>query len=73
MIGDSNRRVWVRQYRVDPDADTEWRILDGSGDEIGALQLPGRFELHAVDGRYLLGVWRDELDVEYVQVWSFSR
>lgn len=73
LMGASDGQVWIRHYRVDPDAATQWQILDSTGVAIGVVQLPGRFELHAVEDQYLIGVWRDELDVEYVQVWRVSR
>lgn len=45
-----------------------WTVFDPAGVWLGDLTLPERFELHAVAGDRLLGVARDALDTETVQV-----
>ena len=45
-----------------------WTVFDPAGVWLGDLTLPQRFELHSVDGGRLLGVARDSLDTETVQV-----
>lgn len=45
---------------------TEWDIFDAEGRFLGVLELPERFRpVHVRDDR-IYGVWRDEMDVEYV-------
>lgn len=45
-----------------------WTVFDSAGIWLGDLTLPDRFELHDVDGDRLLGVARDALDTETVQI-----
>ena len=45
-----------------------WTVFDSTGVWLGDLTLPDRFELHDIDGDQLLGVARDSLDTETVQV-----
>ena len=45
-----------------------WTVFDSAGVWLGDLTLPERFELHEIDGDRLLGVSRDSLDTETVQV-----
>lgn len=45
-----------------------WTVFDPTGVWLGDLTLPDRFELHDVDGDRLLGVARDALDTETVQI-----
>ena len=45
-----------------------WTVFDSAGVWLGDLALPERFELHSIDGDRLLGVSRDSLDTETVQV-----
>ena len=45
-----------------------WTVFDSAGVWLGDLTLPERFELHDIDGDRLLGVARDALDTETVQV-----
>ncbi len=45
-----------------------WTVFDPAGVWLGDLTLPERFELHTVGRDRLLGVARDSLDTETVQV-----
>jgi hypothetical protein len=44
----------------------EWEIYDQEGRFLGVVTLPDRFTPLNVEGDELYGVWRDELDVDYV-------
>lgn len=44
----------------------EWEIFDRDGRYLGVVTLPRRFNPLRVRGRAMLGVWSDELDVQYV-------
>jgi hypothetical protein len=49
-----------------------WDIFDARGRYLGELQMPRGFQLFAIHGTRLLGIWRDELNVEYVKVLSLE-
>jgi hypothetical protein len=43
-----------------------WDVLDAEGRFLGKVETPERFQpFEILDGR-IIGVWRDELDVQYV-------
>lgn len=44
----------------------DWDVFDEKGRFLGLVTLPDRFDPMTVVGNDLYGVWRDELDVEYV-------
>lgn len=44
----------------------EWEVFDRDGRYLGVVTLPRRFNPLRVRGREMLGVWSDELDVQYV-------
>ena len=46
--------------------------LDSEGKLLGRAQLPVGFTPHDVIEGRMVGVWRDDLDVEYVQVWTIQ-
>lgn len=57
--------VWARNYRAPPGANAEsWAVFDTTGAFLGEILMPEGFELLHVDGENLLGVHRDEYDVE---------
>jgi hypothetical protein len=73
--------LWVQRIRsaadmvegedveFDPQAigSPEWEVFDAEGRYLGVVTLPERFQPAAVDGDFLYGIWRDELDVQHVK------
>ena len=50
-----------------------WTVFDRGGRRTAAVKLPARFQPKEIGTDYVLGVTRDELDVEYVQMFGLSR
>ena len=48
-------------------------VFSIEGHLLGSVALPTGFEIHEIGPDYLLGIWRDELDVEYIRVYSLER
>jgi hypothetical protein len=44
----------------------EWDVFDGAGHYLGVVTLPARFAPRLIVGDRIYGVWRDDLDVQYV-------
>ncbi len=44
----------------------QWDVFDAQGRWLGVVTLPDRFQPVNVQGDHLYGIWRDELDVQYV-------
>jgi len=44
----------------------DWDVFDREGRYLGVVTLPARYTLRTVRGGRIYGVWRDELDVQYV-------
>ena len=40
---------------------------------LGPILLPARFWMREIGDEYVAGVWKDELDVEYVRIYHLSR
>lgn len=64
--------LWVRERTAPDSAGMRWRIYDMQGGPIGRVTLPRGFVVHEFGDDYLLGVGRDAMDVEYVQVYGFE-
>ena len=48
--------------------DSTWDVLDSDGRFLGQIEMPERFQpLEIQDGR-VIGIWRDDLDVQYVLI-----
>ena len=54
------------QFNVQDLGAREWDAYDSRGRYLGVVELPDRFAPAHVEGDYLYGIWRDELDVQHV-------
>lgn len=75
MLVDPSGAVWLELFRgvSEQDRPQEWLILDADGTWLGTVEVPDRFTLMEVRMDTMLGVWRDELDVEHPQVLRLTR
>jgi hypothetical protein len=65
--------LWVSDYMVTPDDPARWTVFDPEGRMLGAVVTPARFRVHDIGEDYVLGVWKDELDVEHVRVFPLEK
>ncbi len=75
---DPTGAVWLKEDRGYCVNDTSlspvaWEVFGPDGVWLGQVFLPGRFTVFEIGLDYVLGVFRDELDVERVQVLALHR
>ena len=72
---DRSGSIWVRTGRhyLPYAPSREWTVFSDEGILLGALQLPDRFDVLEFGPDYVLGVWKDEMDVEYVRLHALVR
>jgi hypothetical protein len=58
--------LWAEVYDFDPRRPTEWVVFDPEGRAHGTVQTPPGLDIQWIGQDVLIGVWRDEFDVEYV-------
>jgi len=73
VVVDALDYLWVRSYRPPPEAPGPWVVFDPSGRVLGSLETPAGLELFEIGADYVLGRYTDDLDVEYVQLWTLGR
>ena len=75
MLVDPSGAVWLELYRgmAEQDRPQEWLILDADGTWLGTVEVPDRFSVTDITRESVLGVWRDELDVEHPQMLRLDR
>jgi hypothetical protein len=44
----------------------DWDVFDSNGRYLGVVSMPARFQPRMIRDDKIYGVWRDELDVQYV-------
>jgi hypothetical protein len=65
--------LWIEEYSARADAPPAYTILDPDGGLVGSLTLPREVTVLEIGADYLLGLYRDELEVEYVQLYRLTR
>jgi hypothetical protein len=64
-------REW--RTKVLPDEPRTWTVLDPEGRLLGDVQTPAGFIVHEIGDDWMIGVWRDALDVEYIRLYAIIK
>jgi len=69
---DAEGRLWVEKYRPpgSPEGSSRWNVYDDKGRLLGEVEMPDRFQPMEIGTDYILGVWKDALDVEHVHLYD---
>jgi hypothetical protein len=70
---DDDGNLWVEAWRPPWDDQPEWLIFSADGAWLGSVTMPSRFTVYNIGGDFVIGSWRDGLDVEYVRMYRLSR
>jgi hypothetical protein len=73
LVVDSEGNIWVRIFSVDRSHAAEWSVFDHSGRWLGQVETPPGFEVKEIGRDYILGLWMDDLDIEYVHLYALVK
>lgn len=73
LIYDEAGFIWAIQPRRGPENEPAALVFATSGELLGSVPLPDAFTIHEIGQDYVLGVSRDDLDVEYVTLYDLGR
>lgn len=73
LLVDRESNLWAKEYAEPGTQTSRWFVFDQRGRWQGTVQFPDRFEPQDIGSDYVLGVWRDKLDVEYVQLYDLIK
>ena len=72
-FADADGNVWLPSYRpAYPEEGSPYTVISADGEWLGRVGTPPRFRILDVTGGLVLGVIRDELDVENVAVYELG-
>ncbi|MFQ5702893.1 MAG: hypothetical protein ACE5HT_02615 [Gemmatimonadales bacterium] len=78
--GDGRRsRAWVvfgrsvQEYNLPDDSRVRWTVFDGHGMLLGTTQFPESFRALDIGEDYVLGVWKDDVDLEHVRLYDLKK
>ena len=70
-FADADGNVWLPSYRpAYPDEGSPYTVISPDGEWLGRVETPPRFRILDVTGGLVLGVLRDEMDVDNVAVYE---
>lgn len=73
VLTDQQGRIWVKRWTLLHTAREDWQVFSSSGEFLGWVRFPAAFTPHVVTEDSVVGVRRDEYDVEHVQSWAIFR
>ena len=73
LHADVHGYLWVERYRRPGDDTPVFDILDPEGVLVGRANLPPGLEILEIGQDYILTLYRDELEVEYLKLFSLQR
>lgn len=79
MIADRAGSLWVSRLvpsGLNPQPDDvpiPWDVFDPAGVWLGTLRTPARFNVLEVGDDYIAGIWRNDLDVQFVRVYRLEK
>lgn len=75
LLGDGGGRLWLREFLL-PDEQARgerWTVFDADGRMLGTVATPAGLRVTEIGADYVLGVWKDEEDVEHVRLHRLVR
>jgi hypothetical protein len=73
LVADVLGYLWVEDYHRPGDETPVWTIFDPNGALVGRVTTPDAVFPLEIGEDYLIGVYHDELGVEYVQLYALER
>lgn len=74
MLVDAEDHLWVQDYTLPGhEGPTTWSVFDPEGRLLGVVELPERFRPRQIGADFVLGIWTDEVDVQYVRLYGLER
>lgn len=70
---DGDLNLWVKESNRLGDHRSRWSVFSAGGELLGVIEMPPGVEVLDIGIDYVLGLQRDELQVEYVQLFQLRR
>jgi hypothetical protein len=72
-MADPDGNLWVLAYTRPGDERRSWTVFAPEGRALGTVETPPGLRIMEIGADYVLGVWRDDLDVEHVRMYRLDR
>lgn len=73
FIVDADKNLWVEHFSTPMETTSMWRVFDPAGILLGEVEVPAGVRIFQIGSDFILGVGRDEMDVEQVRVYGLKK
>ncbi len=73
FVVDDLGNLWVQDYEPDPDDRINWSVFNEGGQLLGTVVLASGLNVKQIGDNFVVGVWRDEYDVEHVLMYDLIK
>lgn len=73
ILLDDSGNLWVEAFAREGEGARAWSVFDPEGHLLTTVALPPRFAPMHIGEDFVLGVWRDDLDVEHVRLHALEK
>ena len=70
---DADGYLWVKEFASATRPNVEWSVFDTDGRWLGQVAMPEGFTVYHIGTDYVLGRWRDDLDVEHIMLYGLVK
>jgi len=64
--------IWVEESRPASESDVMWTVFSVDGQAIATVLTPEDLEILDIGHHHVIGLWRDDLDVEHVRMYTLE-
>lgn len=73
MYADADGNLWLQDYRLREDEPFLWSVFQPDGQWLGTVETPAAFTVNEIGTDYVLGVGRDDFDVDHVRMYRICK
>jgi hypothetical protein len=73
ILVDTEGNLWVQDFLLPGDHRPRWTVFDPEHRMLGTVDMPPGVIVRQIGSDFVLGWWRDELDVEHVQLYDLIK
>lgn len=68
LLVDAAGNLWVADYAREREQLNHWNVFDADGRWLGPVDTPAAMIVYEIGRDYVLGLWQDDLEIEYVRL-----
>ena len=73
LMVDSENNIWEQRYNLPGDTLDTFAVFNSDGVWQGRVTMPPRFRVSDIGNDYVLGIWRDDDDVQFVRMYKLVK